>query len=325
MKFDESAVRYHCQLLHHIAYRAGVAGKLILVGHGTAEDGVTKLPAVVHHFAIGSVDAMVAAAMAFDGTRYNVCTPWGIRPKDLARNKTGRTSEVLRLLALVTDSDADKGQSITPLTDPDYSVETSPGNFQHYFILDRALENSEAKQYAIAFQRMYPKAEFANDITHDWRVPGTFNITDKVKWDRGRPRCQPARIDKHWNSTFTDAGKLKAILHPHWEKPRPAPTVAHQKQYDNDPAKIEALFMRLRDASYFAAGPEARKRYVRAAKALSYDLGDEIGRDIWERMVCWQGGARRRGHVCKRERNGRAVERLFEPATGYRAGHARLD
>jgi putative DNA primase/helicase len=287
LKFDEAAIRYHCQLLHHVASRAGIDGKLILAAYGKSEDGERALPPVVQHFAIGESENMVSSIMAFEGSRYNVYTPWGIRPNDLAPGKKGAKTDVIRLLALVLDSDADKGQSIAPLIPADYVIQTSTGNFQYFHILDSALERDEAEQFGNALKRA-TKAEFAEDTSHIWRVPGTVNVTDKGKWERGRPKFEPVRLHQAWNQTFADTGKLKAILHPHWEAPRPEPTAAQQSQYDNDPAKVEALFVRLRDAGYFDAGDLARRRYTRAAKALSYDLGD-VGRDIWERVVCWQG------------------------------------
>lgn len=290
MKFDEAEVRYHCQLLHYVAHRAGVDGKLILAAYGKAEDGETALPPVVQHFAIGDVDGMVATTMKFDGTRYNVYAPWGIRPNELEVGKKGGKQDVLRLLALVLDSDKDKGQSVTPLIPADYAIETSAGNFQYLHIPDRALEREEAERFASALKRAIPNAEYADDTSHVWRVAGTINVTDKTKWDRGRPKFEQVRLHQPWNQTFTDSGTLRAILAPHWEAQRAeqVATVAQQKQYDNDPAKVEKLFVRLRDAGYFDAGPDARTRYVRAAKALSYDLGD-VGRSIWERIVCWYG------------------------------------
>jgi putative DNA primase/helicase len=291
LKYDEAQVRYHCQLLHHVAGRACVDGKLILAAYGKADDGETALPAVVKHFAIGDSDEMVAAAMQFEGTRYNVYAPWSIMPSDLPDGAKGTKKQVARALALVIDGDADKGKPAPqPLVPADYVVQTSAGNFQHFHVLDRALDGVEAVQFAESMERA-TGADCAGDTSHVWRVPGTTNVTDRTKWERGRPKFETVRIHKSWDgASFADTGKMRAILQPHWEKPRTerVVTVARPKQYDNDPAKVEAFFVRLRDAGYFDAGPEARKRYTRAAKALSYDLGD-VGRDIWERIVCWQG------------------------------------
>jgi hypothetical protein len=91
--------------------------------------------------------------------------------------------------------------------------------------------------------------------------------------------------------TWTSVDKLREVLAPHWEEPR-----EHREQrgpagtkYNTCPVKVRKFHEDLRDAGWYDAGPDARARYVRAAKALSYDLGDEDGRKIFEEVVCWRG------------------------------------
>jgi hypothetical protein len=287
VSFNRQHIAHHFQVLHYLAQRSGHQGKLVLAAYGEG------LPNEVLHFPIGQYDAMTAAALEMQGKGLNVYSPLGIYRSDLEAGRKGGERDVVALLGAVIDGDGDKGKAApVPPVDSNYTLETSPGNLQHFLFFDRALPYGEAKPLCEALQRA-TGAECAGDICHVWRVPGALNYPNKTKLERGRsPEPFLVSATQWWdNKTFTKAEKLRELLQPHWKKPREerAATVAGQNKYDNDPAKVEAFLKSLRERGWFAAGADARKRYTRAAKACSYDLGEEVGRPLFEKYVCWNG------------------------------------
>jgi hypothetical protein len=307
-KFDRDVIEQHFAYLHHAAGRANVPdGKLVLAIFGEDPDTREKF-AKARHFEIGDVDGMTNAAMEFDGIPHrNVYAPMAIMRPDLAPTAKGREVDVLCVLALVIDGDADKGRERPTAPLPaNYIVESSAGNCQEFLFLDKPLTLSEAKPLARALQRA-TKAEFADDLSHVWRVPGCLNWPGASKVHdpkRNRSRMpQPVKIITEWE-TWTLVSRLSEVLKPHMEKPRAAHTPLAARGVHNDcPIKVRAFHERLRDAGFYDRDPEdlevTRLRWLHAAKALSHDLGD-AGQAIWGEVVCWQG---------KREDEGLAVDR----------------
>jgi Family of unknown function (DUF5906) len=301
-KFDRDAIEQHFVYLHHAAERATVEGKLVLAVYGEDPDTRERF-AEVRHFQVGDHEGMTAAAMEFDGVPHrNVYTPLAVMRPDLKSGKKGGEGDVVVSLAFVIDGDADKGldRPTSPLP-ADYIIESSAGNLQEFLFLDRPLPPDEAKEFGRALQRA-TKAEFADDISHVWRVPGTLNWPNGEKvHKRGRSRVpQPVRIHHGW-SKWTNVEDLRKVLKDHWEEPRHEPLTPRGK-HDVCPDKARDFHARLRDAGYYDRDPDdldtTRKRWIHAAKALSYDLGDQ-GRAIFEEIVCWKG---------KREDEGTAVD-----------------
>jgi RecA-family ATPase len=297
-KFNRLAIAEHCKILHGAALRAKVPGKLVLAVFGEDPDTREKF-AEVRHFQIGDVDGMVSAAMEFDGIPHrNIYAPLAIMRPELAPKAKGGEADVVSVLGLVIDGDADKGKErpTSPLP-VDYIVESSAGNFQELLFLNPPLPRSEAKPLARALQRA-TKAEFADDLSHVWRVPGTLNWPNAAKVHdpkRNRSRTpQPVRVHKAFTEWTTTVERLRQVLAQHMEKPRSDRTPqAARTKLDICPVKVRAFHEGLRDAGYYDRDPEdlevTRLRWIHAAKALSYDLGDVEGRKIWEEVVCWQG------------------------------------
>lgn len=138
--FDHDAIRAHMQMLHGLASMANVDGKLVLAVF--AEDPTTgrKMTETVRHFKIGDIDGMTADVLAFKHHPHaNIYAPFAIMRPDLPLKKKGGEADVLRVLALVGDLDADTGKfGALPLPAP-YVVETSPGNTQAVYPLHRAI------------------------------------------------------------------------------------------------------------------------------------------------------------------------------------------
>lgn len=284
---DVLAIGAHCKMLHDLAARANVPGKLVLAAYG---EGIAP---IVRHFEIGEYVAMTLAAMEIHTSTpgANIYSPYSIMRADLEPGLKGSESDIGCVLACVVDGDSDKGREAPqPPLPAAYIVETSAGNTQHVLPFDRPLLPGEAKPLCVALKRM-TGGDCADDMSHVWRMPGTQNYPTRSKLARGRsPEPQLARISKAWDgSSFTSVDALREVLAAHWQEPeRETTAAAPQGEYDVCPVKAEAFLTRLRDAGYFDAGPEARERYVAATKACAHDLGDEY-RDIWERIVCWQG------------------------------------
>lgn len=278
----------HISGLHILARQSGYAGKLVLAAFSH------ELPPIIQHFSVGDIGGMTTAALAFQSTRYNLYAPLALMKPGLPVGKKGSEDDIVAVLGFVIDADSDHPGRTKPTLPPgliaNSTIESSAGNEQLFLFLDRPLPTVEAKQLGAALKRA-TSAEFSDDVSHVWRIPGTLNWPNAVKLKRGRsPDPQRVRMVLPWNGSLTNVEHLRAVLAPHWETPRPGRTLTtvQQSKFDVDPAKAEEFLVRLRDAGYFDAGPDARKRYVRAAKACSFDLG-EVGRDIWERIVCWQG------------------------------------
>jgi RecA-family ATPase len=295
-QFDRDTIETHLGYLHHAADRAKVPGKLVLAVYGEDPDTRERF-AAVEHFTIGDVEGMTNAAMKYDGVPHrNVYAPFAIMSPDLEPGLKGREIDVRAVLALVIDGDADKGKERpTAPVPPDYIIESSAGNFQEVLFLLQPLKLAEAKPLARALQRA-TKAEFADDLCHVWRVPGCLNWPNAAKVHdpkRNRSRTpQLVTVNKAWK-TWTTTDALRKAVAEHWEQPRAEATpLAPRGIYDNCPIKIRAFHERLRDAGYYDRDADdletTRLRWLHAAKALSYDLGD-AGRPIWEEVVCWKG------------------------------------
>jgi hypothetical protein len=323
--FDRDTIETHLGYLHHAADRAKVPGKLVLAVYGEDPDTQERFGAV-EHFAIGDVEGMTNAAMKYDGVpNRNVYAPFAIMSPDLKPRLKGREIDVRAVLALVIDGDADKGKERPTAPVPaDYIIESSAGNFQEVLFLLKPLKPDEAKPLARALQRA-TKAEFADDLCHVWRVPGCLNWPGHSKVHdpkRNRSRTpQLVTVNKPWK-TWTTTDALRKAVAEHWEQPRAEATpLAPRGTFDNCPIKIRAFHERLRDAGYYDRDADdletTRLRWLHAAKALSYDLGD-AGRTIWEEVVCWKGTradegtavdtgeADYRWHDCSRLREGAA-------------------
>jgi hypothetical protein len=289
-KFDRAQIERHCAILHTAASNAGIeGGKLALCVYGEDPATKAKTHSVVRHFAIGDVAGMVNAAMAFENEPHaNVYTLFAVL-KPETPDGTRKAADIAKVLALVVDGDADKGQAApVPPMAASYVLQSSEGNLQHVYWLDTPLEPDDARQLGNAIGRA-TGADCAGDIAHVWRVPGCLNWPNAVKIRRGRkPESQPVSILQDCKA-WTPNADLQTALTTHMQprKAKSQPTAPRGDRHV-DPAKARAFHERLRDAGHYDAGPDARKRYTRAAKALSYDLGDE-GRKIWEDVVCWKG------------------------------------
>jgi predicted P-loop ATPase len=215
---DRDAVEQHLSLLHNLARASGVDGKLVLFAVGENPQTGRKVKPIVQHFAIGDVNTMADAAVAYaQQTHVNIYAPWAVFRNDLAHGAKGDEQHVVATLALVADLDNDKAElplNTLPIEAP-YVIESSSGNFQPVFPLSRALTNGEAKALAVSLSDFIGGDAGTKDLSHVWRVPGTLNWPNKKKVQRGRSlEPQPVRVAKPFTGTLIDPMTLQAALAP---------------------------------------------------------------------------------------------------------------
>jgi hypothetical protein len=293
-KFDRDAISAHFCNLHHAAARADIpGGKMVLAVYG--EDPDTKENfASVRHFEIGDHDGMTAAAMEFDGVPHrNVYAPVVVLKPDTAPG-TRKEEDIAVVLGFVIDADADKGKDApTPPLPPDYVIESSTGNLQHFLWLDRPLPHEEAKQFGLALKRA-TGADSANDIGHVWRVPGALNWPNAVKVHdpkgrRGRKRsrdAQPVLVHQRW-SKWTSVTALRDALSPHWEKPRTERTAVISNldapKFDCDRV---ARWIDRKVAGAWNDDPTSlsQEDWALLGKAIKISFPGEDGLELWLRL-----------------------------------------
>lgn len=211
--FDATAVRCHVGMLHRLA--EGLTGVLVVSAFNAA------LPddrGIVTHHRIGDVDDMVAAIEAHRDTPHiNVYCGLQVMRPNLARGKRGAESDIVAVLGLVADMDSDTGRNTGEYpVEPNYVIETSPGNLQPMWLFDRPLQATVAKAIAKQLKTATGSDHGTGDITHVWRVPGTNNWPNAKKLARGRSAA-PAMVvvALEWDGSLTDTTELALAMSAH--------------------------------------------------------------------------------------------------------------
>ena len=212
--FDQVAVRTHVEMLHHLA--AGVDGVLVTSCYLADPIGSNDAPGTVTHHAVGDVDGMVDAVLAHAHTpNANVFTGLQVMRKGLKRGTRGGEADIVAVLGLVVDLDADTGRAGTVPIEESLRLETSPGNFQPFILFDRPLAPTEAKPLAAALKRATQSDHGTGDVAHVWRIPGTLNWPNRKKLERGRSSDPvPVTVAHAWDGSFTSVDDLRAVLEP---------------------------------------------------------------------------------------------------------------
>lgn len=199
-------------MLHDLA--EGIDGVLVAsVFHASATGNEDRPGAITHH-AIGDVDSMVEAIDAhLETPGANVYVGPQVMRRGLGRGKRGTESDIVAVLALVVDLDTDTGKAGDLPLEPPYVLETSPGNWQPFYLLDRPLSVGEAKPLAAALRRATSSDAGTSDVCHVWRIPGTKNWPNAKKLARGRsPDPVPVSVAAEWDGSLTSVEELRAAL-----------------------------------------------------------------------------------------------------------------
>ncbi|ACM26513.1 DUF3987 domain-containing protein [Rhizobium rhizogenes] len=246
--FDEAAIRTHIEMIHRLA--AGLDGVLVTSTYFADPSGDSDVPGAVTHHAVGDVDGMLDAILAHASTpNANVFTGLQVMRKGLARGKRGGEADIVAVLGLVVDLDADTGRAGTMPIEPNSVLETSAGNYQPFVLFDRAVTPAEAKPLAAALKRATVSDHGTADIAHVWRIPGTLNWPNRKKLERGRspdPVC--VVVDMAWDGSLTSVDDLRAALEP-WAFASSAATA----EALGDLPTIDGIVMSARAAELLAA------------------------------------------------------------------------
>lgn len=209
--FDEAAVRAHCEMLHSLA--KGVDGILVV---STFYANAGDRPGPITHHPVGDVDGMIEAVMAHaDTAGVNVYTGLHVMRRGLERGKRGTERDIVASLGVVADLDGDTGKTGDLPVDPDFVVETSPGNFQPAIIFDTPATPAEAREIGAALRAATGADHGTVDPAHVWRIPGTLNWPSATKLARGRsPEPVPVIVAAPYAGTVQRVADLKAALAP---------------------------------------------------------------------------------------------------------------
>lgn len=177
--FNPPLVRRYIEQVHEAA--SGVSGIVpvcVFYEH---------LSGTVTHHRVGDVDGTFAGIMSHaDTLGANVYMPLCIMRPNLPRGKKGGEADIVAVLGLVADMDADTGRVGEMPVEPSYVIETSPGNSQQVILFDKPVSLQEAKPLALALKRASGSDHGTADVSHVWRIPGTANWPTETKLARGR-------------------------------------------------------------------------------------------------------------------------------------------
>ncbi len=212
--FDEPAIREHVEMLHRLAH--GMQGKFVVSTFFANPTGEDNGGSIISHHSIGDIDGMVDAVTAHAQTpNANVYICPNLMRQSLEPRKKGSETDVVAVLTLVADLDDDTGRSGTMPINPSYVVESSPGNFQCFLLLDRPLSVDEAKPLARALKIAANADHCTADMAHVWRVPGGLNWPNAKKLARGRaPEPVAVTIAEPWDGSLIDVDELRTTLEP---------------------------------------------------------------------------------------------------------------
>jgi RepB DNA-primase from phage plasmid len=216
--FDVAAIRKHTELLHRSA--KGCDGKFIV---SIFND---DLPGIITRHKVGDVDGMVAAIMAHALTPgANVYIGLHLMRSDLPRGRRGTKNDIVGVLGLVADMDADTGKLGKMPIEPSYVVETSPGNSQPTILFDRVMVVAKAEPLAKALRKATQSDFGTGDIAHIWRVAGTLNWPGAAKLARGRsPEIVAVRFEEAFEGLVYSEAALVEVLKPFFTE-EPSPTL----------------------------------------------------------------------------------------------------
>lgn len=209
---DALAARSHFGAIVSIAI--GMIGKFVIV----LIDGAGKLD--IRHVAndANAIDNLMAVAEEGVASGRNVYFAPALFRLDLPAGKKGSEEDVETVLALVADFDdtrATEWPSRMPVS-PHLAVETSAGRYQCTVLFDKPLAPQDAKRLAVGLHRAAGCDHCTDDVSHIWRVAGTFNHPSEHKIRRGRsPDAQPCRLiqwPEDWYSPIASDALRAAIL-----------------------------------------------------------------------------------------------------------------
>ena len=169
---------------------------------------------VPSRFEIGDVEHMVRTAMGDATAGHNVYIEARTVRPGLRGSKRGRLEDTAWVFGLVADCDADKNKGGNITVKPSLAVETSPGNFQLWYLFTRAVTAAEAKTIGDAMRAGSGTDQDTGVITQCYRVAGTPNFPTTAKRARGRLTVEPTRIFQHTGRLWDPSELQRAFSDP---------------------------------------------------------------------------------------------------------------
>jgi hypothetical protein len=270
---DEAAVRQHIEI---------ISKHVVGLAKGNGHAGVLQLcclsphngKLIPHRFRLDDVEGMVKTAIGAAEASLNVYVEARTLRAGLVGNARGDLADTEFVFGLVVDADHDKGKGGTLTLKPSLTVETSPGNFQHWFLLTQPTPVGQAKAIGDAL-RAHTGADAATGVvTQCYRVSGTPNFPSKAKQARGRTAAEPTRTVE-WTGRLWDpleqAAQLASPVHsaPEGAAPNGASAVADESSLPED------LMREIRDGGVGQGDDETRS-------ALFHATIGKLTRRKWE-------------------------------------------
>lgn len=207
---DVTQVAYFLERIsrHVVDACAGIEGYLQISRVHPADDKLT----VSGRFKPGDVKAMIDTAIADAKAGFNVY----IEPRlvtGATAGKRGNVSHTAAVWALVIDSDADIGKASTATLEPSLKVQTSPGNFHDWYLLERGITAEEATELGAAMRRHSGGNQDSGVPTQPYRIAGTPNFPRKSKQARGRFEVHPTHFaDRGYPGDIVTVAELRAAF-----------------------------------------------------------------------------------------------------------------
>jgi hypothetical protein len=174
--------------------------------NGVARTGVLQLcrihplnenSAVPSRFGIGDVEEMIKVAIGDANAGHNVYIEARTVRAELRGTQRGTIEDTVWVFGFVVDSDADKGKGGSVIARPSLAIETSPGNYHLWFLLNRPISAAQAKPVGDAIRASSGADKDTGVITQCYRVAGTPNFPSAAKRARGRNAVEATRIFEH--------------------------------------------------------------------------------------------------------------------------------
>jgi Family of unknown function (DUF5906)/RepB DNA-primase from phage plasmid len=136
-------------------------------------------------FETSDAAAMIEQAITDSDAGFNVYVEARTVRGDLG-SRRGELKDTAAVFGLVIDSDADKNKAWRPTAQPSMTVETSPGNFQYWFLLEKAVSAEVGKKLGERIRAASDADHDTGTVTQPYRIAGTINYPSAKKRARGR-------------------------------------------------------------------------------------------------------------------------------------------
>ena len=249
-QIDEATVRRFIEIINeHVKEAINGAGKpgFLQLCRINPLDDKSVVPS---RFEIGDVEHMVETAVGDAAAGHNVYLEARTVREGLRGNKRGGLEDTAWVFGLVADCDADKDKGGDITVKPSLAVETSPGNFQLWYLFTHAIPAEQAKLIGDAIRANSGTDQDTGVITQCYRVPGTPNFPSLKKQARGRITVEPTGIFEHTGRLW-DPDELLAAF----SSPTPSPQAQPQRQSTRLEADEATLPDELLETIHNGGGP----------------------------------------------------------------------